>query len=221
MMPISPWFYTNLESKNWLWRADSLWHLSWEEAVKLQPAMIEILTWNDWGESSYIAPNSRDVSAYPAGSAGYVTPTSHAAWLADLPYYIQRYKQGRAPTSGYKPHITFWHRLSPAASCPACKCNADYQASHSDGAECDEDAIFVTAFPASGKLAQGKVTMGGVTKIFEANVPGPLHTSFPFSAFGGRLGPVKVEGPGLGHARGKPIGRECVAGWNAYAGTTA
>ncbi|EEU36347.1 uncharacterized protein NECHADRAFT_106486 [Fusarium vanettenii 77-13-4] len=37
MMPISPWFYTNLPgyNKNWLWRGDSLWHDRWNLAFTL------------------------------------------------------------------------------------------------------------------------------------------------------------------------------------------
>lgn len=112
MMPVSPWFYTNLPSKNWLWRGDNLrvisdkivgharltiatrWHASWQQAQQLNPALIEILTWNDWGESHYIASNARDPSAYPDGSASYVEATNHSAWQTDLPYYIAAYKGG-------------------------------------------------------------------------------------------------------------------------------
>lgn len=34
MMPISPWFFTNLPgyNKNWLWRGDSLWYDRWVQA---------------------------------------------------------------------------------------------------------------------------------------------------------------------------------------------
>jgi hypothetical protein len=54
MMPVSPWFYTNLPqwSKNWLWRGDDLWHHRWSQVAELQPALVEILTWNDWGKSA-------------------------------------------------------------------------------------------------------------------------------------------------------------------------
>ncbi|KAF7914304.1 uncharacterized protein EAF01_000710 [Botrytis porri] len=35
MMPVSPWFYTNLPQfhKNWLWRGDDLWYDRWEEVI--------------------------------------------------------------------------------------------------------------------------------------------------------------------------------------------
>ena len=54
MMPVAPWFYTNLPqwSKNWLWRGDDLWHDRWEQVAQIQPTLVEILTWNDWGECS-------------------------------------------------------------------------------------------------------------------------------------------------------------------------
>jgi aminopeptidase I len=44
MMGISPWFYTNLPqwNKNWLWRGDDLWFLRWQQAIALQPALVEV-----------------------------------------------------------------------------------------------------------------------------------------------------------------------------------
>ncbi|KAL6232744.1 glycosyl hydrolase family 71-domain-containing protein [Aspergillus navahoensis] len=50
MMPVSPWFYTNLPGykKNWLWRD------RWEEVMVVQPDLVQIISWNDFGESHYI-----------------------------------------------------------------------------------------------------------------------------------------------------------------------
>lgn len=44
MMPISPWFYTNLPQwhKNWLWRGDDLWHYRWQQIMHLQPAFVQV-----------------------------------------------------------------------------------------------------------------------------------------------------------------------------------
>lgn len=55
MMPVSPWFYTNLPEwhKNWLWRGDDLWYDRWEEVLFWQPNLVEIISWNDYGESHY------------------------------------------------------------------------------------------------------------------------------------------------------------------------
>jgi hypothetical protein len=40
MMPVSPWFYTNLPGfggKNWLWRGDDLWYDRWSQIIYNQP----------------------------------------------------------------------------------------------------------------------------------------------------------------------------------------
>lgn len=41
MMPVSPWFYTNLPDKNYLWRGDDLWHNRWQQVSKVQPDYVE------------------------------------------------------------------------------------------------------------------------------------------------------------------------------------
>jgi len=49
MMPVSPWFFTNLPGwgKNWLWRSDNLWNKRWAQVLEVQPDYVQILTWND------------------------------------------------------------------------------------------------------------------------------------------------------------------------------
>ncbi len=42
--------------KNWLWRSDSLWFDRWVHVMYLQPEYVEIITWNDFGESHHIGP---------------------------------------------------------------------------------------------------------------------------------------------------------------------
>ncbi|KAM0634217.1 hypothetical protein ACHAPW_002761, partial [Verticillium nonalfalfae] len=50
MMPVSPWFYTNLPGfdKNWLWRGDDLWFDRWQQVLYVQPEWIQIISWNDF-----------------------------------------------------------------------------------------------------------------------------------------------------------------------------
>ncbi|KAK3936550.1 glycosyl hydrolase family 71-domain-containing protein [Diplogelasinospora grovesii] len=38
---------------------DTLWYDRWQEELFLQPDYVEILTWNDWGESYYIGPQDQ------------------------------------------------------------------------------------------------------------------------------------------------------------------
>ncbi|EDN99493.1 hypothetical protein SS1G_02347 [Sclerotinia sclerotiorum 1980 UF-70] len=58
MMPVSPWSFKNLPGydKNWIWRGDDLWFDRWEEVWYIRPDLVEIITWNDFGESHYIGP---------------------------------------------------------------------------------------------------------------------------------------------------------------------
>lgn len=45
MMPVSPWFYTNLPeyNKNWLWRGDDLWHNRWQQVLEIRPNFVEVI----------------------------------------------------------------------------------------------------------------------------------------------------------------------------------
>lgn len=206
------------------------WHDSWQQAQQLNPALIEILTWNDWGESHYIGPNARDASAYPDGSAGYVEASNHSAWMTDLPYYIAAYKggPGSVPSAdAYTPHVTFYYRLSPGAACASTNtpCNAPYQSDHPANTDCDQDNIYFTAFSPDGTPSV-TVEMGGASQTVTASGPGVFHSNVPFSAFNGQYGAVTVSGNSggrdLGTATGDAIGADCgPAQWNAFVGTTA
>ena len=117
MMPVSPWFYTNLPDKNWLWRGDDMWNHRWEQIIEFQPDLVEILTWNDYGESHYVGPihpaGIRGGDNYPGG-AWYVNGMHHTGWLAMLPYYIDAYKAGHWSSLAGKPEkISFWYKVNP------------------------------------------------------------------------------------------------------------
>lgn len=74
MMAVSPWFFTNLPdySKNWLWNGDDLWYDRWQEVYEIEPEWVEIITWNDIGESHYIGPiNSNAFGLFTSGGAPF------------------------------------------------------------------------------------------------------------------------------------------------------
>ncbi|OIW33289.1 hypothetical protein CONLIGDRAFT_711208 [Coniochaeta ligniaria NRRL 30616] len=107
MMPVSPWFYTNLPQydKNWMWSTMTLdlWEQRWIEVLTAspQPDYIEIISWNDFGESHYIAgvrpsPPFNDPSVTKKPPVDYVTGMSHDGWRAQLSAWIQLYKTGTA-----------------------------------------------------------------------------------------------------------------------------
>jgi len=60
---VSAWFSTHYGSevtysKNWVFPSDLLWYNRWMDILTLAPQYVEIITWNDYGESHYIGPLS-------------------------------------------------------------------------------------------------------------------------------------------------------------------
>ncbi|KAK0212493.1 glycosyl hydrolase family 71-domain-containing protein [Desarmillaria ectypa] len=60
IVPASPWFSTHfgpevLYSKNWVFPSDLLWYQCWSDILTSAPEYAEIITWNDYGESHYVA----------------------------------------------------------------------------------------------------------------------------------------------------------------------
>lgn len=117
MMGVSPYFYTNLPqfNKNWYSTSDSLWFTRWEQAIELLPDHVQIITWNDFGESSYI------IDPVPAqvvsGAEVYVDGFDHAAFRAVLPYFIAAYKAGDSNTALASEVATAWYRTTPSTIC--------------------------------------------------------------------------------------------------------
>ncbi|GAW17645.1 hypothetical protein ANO14919_071050 [Xylariales sp. No.14919] len=115
MMGVSPYFYTNLPGKNWYSSSDSLWFDRWKQVLDINPEYIEIITWNDFGESSYInAPISHQVVP---GAETYVTGFDHTAFRFVLPYFISAYKAGNANVAVPSEGAVAWYRTTPATVC--------------------------------------------------------------------------------------------------------
>ncbi|GAP93303.1 putative glycoside hydrolase family 71 protein [Rosellinia necatrix] len=115
MMGVSPYFYTNLPGKNWYSSSDSLWFDRWKQVLDIKPEYIEIITWNDYGESSYInAPISHQVVP---GADTYVNGFDHTAFRFVLPYFISAYKAGNANVAVPSEGAMAWYRTTPATVC--------------------------------------------------------------------------------------------------------
>ncbi|KAI3321399.1 glycoside hydrolase family 71 protein [Xylariaceae sp. AK1471] len=115
MMGVSPYFYTNLPGKNWYSSSDSLWFDRWKQVLDIQPEYIEIITWNDYGESSYInAPIAHQIVS---GANTYVDGFDHTAFRFVLPYFISAYKAGNANVAVPSEGAVGWYRTTPASIC--------------------------------------------------------------------------------------------------------
>ncbi|KAL2128447.1 hypothetical protein VTI74DRAFT_9185 [Chaetomium olivicolor] len=82
------------------------------------PEFVQIISWNDYGESHYIGPlDDRQYEAFEIGKApfSYVENMPHDGWRTHLPWLIDTYK-GLNPAI-VKESAVMWFRKSPGGSC--------------------------------------------------------------------------------------------------------
>ncbi|KAF9267548.1 glycoside hydrolase [Marasmius fiardii PR-910] len=109
---VSAWLYVHYPGNNRYLRGDDhLLALRWEQLISLRSNLrfVEYATWNDFGESHYVAPTTS--GNQPAGTT-WVNGFPHTAWLDMSKYYIQYFKSGSAPTVTTE-SIYFWLRPHP------------------------------------------------------------------------------------------------------------
>jgi len=110
MAPISPYFFAHMPNKNYLYKTETLYYDRWLTLLQTQPDFIEIITWNDWGESHYIGhidPNSNDL---PTDSQAYVYGFTHEAFQDVIPAFISAYKNGHTTPDITTDVVIYWHR---------------------------------------------------------------------------------------------------------------
>ncbi len=150
----------------------------WEGVIRDQATWVELVTWNDWGEASYLAPFG---SAYSTSLwNGHWGPMlSHTAFLKASRYYIDWYKSGSQPEIR-EDALYYFYRQHPQAlsgirkpgetpPVPARPGHADQLA----------DEIFVTAFLTAP--AELTIYSGAAEKNFDLSA-GVSHLSMPFEA---------------------------------------
>jgi len=100
MTAVSPWFFVHdgggrnevLDFDNWLYSE------RWEMLHDMRDVVdaVEIVTWNDYGESHYIGP--LDLNDMPQGTTWVTSDFDHTAWLEMTGYYASYYKTGNLPS---------------------------------------------------------------------------------------------------------------------------
>lgn len=149
-----------------MFKSEALWYERWEQILDLadrSPNLryLEIITWNDYGESHYVGPS--DNGHGDDGSGPWTNGLSHSALLEFARPYITAFKNGsRRPVFDrdmlvycYRPHF------KSVSSCDG----TDTVGARPNGWEIVNDSVFVASFSASG----GSVTVksgdkGQVTK---------------------------------------------------------
>ncbi|KAI9710107.1 MAG: hypothetical protein M1820_002909 [Bogoriella megaspora] len=228
MMGVSPWFYTNLPGyhKAFVWRGDDMWHTRWMQVMDVKPQFVEIVTWNDYGESHYINDiweQGIAVDSQGNSAAKYVDGFPHAGWRSLLPYYISMYKNNAAPPVTEE-IIQYWYRLAPAAqgnnqgvtgnNCQSPINIYGYQQCY-NVPDILEDGVFLTALveslPATITLKIGDDLAGS----WEASQVGLNHYSAPFA---GKTGNVTVAIERDSNAAVTGTGPAIMADWSSNGG---
>ncbi|KAL1412022.1 hypothetical protein Q8F55_003019 [Vanrija albida] len=183
MTAVSPFFYThfgpNTYNKNWLYRSDDwLYCTRWEEIIALRgtSTMTEILTWNDFGESSYIGPIK---GVLPVTSNTWVDGFDHTGLAALTSYYATAYKTGAYPAIT-KDSITLWSRPHPAAA--TASNDAVGRPTNWGWTNDNLYAVVLTTAPATVTLTSGATTQtfevgAGLSKLKLASAPGGIGGS--------------------------------------------
>ncbi|XP_057847125.1 glucan endo-1,3-alpha-glucosidase agn1 [Cryptomeria japonica] len=129
------------------YQGPGLWIKKWEQLIQLSPPLLEIVTWNDWVETSYVAP---PLSTAAADVSGY----THRAFLELGQYYFNWYKSGSQPAITQDSIYLFYYTQSKNINVPADGCKVVYSDQLSD-------KVYVTAKltgPATVELRSGSAT---------------------------------------------------------------
>ncbi|KAJ7473121.1 glycoside hydrolase family 71 protein [Mycena galericulata] len=231
--PASGWFSTHFGpevtySKNWVFPSDLLWYLRWAEILALQPTFVEIVTWNDYGESHYIGPLSSPHT--DDGSSKWVNDMPHDGWLDMAIPFIKAYKAGASSPNAYitSDQIIYWYRVAPKAlDCdstdttmePANNSSGNYFEGRPNGYDSMTDDVFVvTLLTSAGTVV---VNSGGTAYTYNAPA-GASAFSVPFHV-GAQSFTLNRNGAQVLSATSlKLIQNVCPCGlynFNAYVGT--
>ncbi|MGH8018930.1 MAG: endo-1,3-alpha-glucanase family glycosylhydrolase [Opitutaceae bacterium] len=127
----------------------------WENVIRMRIPWVELVTWNDWGEASYLAPFGE--AAETSLWNGHWGPApSHEGFLDASRYYIEWFKTG-APPPVERDELFYFYRPHAKNLQGVVKPNESKRGLPA-GADRLLDRIFVTAFltaPARLTVASG------------------------------------------------------------------
>ncbi|OGM43096.1 hypothetical protein ABOM_008232 [Aspergillus bombycis] len=207
------------------WIRDTLWTDRWEQVMVVQPKWLQIISWNDYGESHYIGP-LRDIDNYEAFKVGkapfnYAHGMPHDGWRLFLPYWIDTYKKGKGTVT--KEGVVGWYRPNPVAACKnggTTGNTASQLQLEFEPAQVVQDKVFFSALLTSS--ATVTVTVGGASipatwEFIPDGGVGVYHGSVGYGSF---LGDVKISisrsGATIAEFSGPAITTSCKDGYNNF-----
>ncbi|BGP53751.1 Glucan endo-1,3-alpha-glucosidase agn1 [Rhodotorula sphaerocarpa] len=141
------------------------------------PDYIEFITFNDWGESTYLGPvrSNRNAPQQTIDTDKYVSGHNHTAFLVLSAAYTQ-YKSGTAPVITSEV-IFWWSRQEPIGNVPALD-----PLGRDDSCKGLTDEIFIVALlPEDSAAKKVVVTTGGKTAALSDSLqPGVNFLQTPF-----------------------------------------
>jgi hypothetical protein len=215
LAPVSPWFSTHYSSKNWVFPSGDLLFTRWQEVIQQGFPMIEIVTWNDYGESHYIGPLSSEHS--DDGSSKWANDMPHDGFLDLSKPFIAAYKNGDTNVANYisQDQVIYWYRRN----LNSLNCDATDPLGRPDGYQTlNDDVYVVTLLTSAGTIT---VNSGGNSQTFNAPAGANIFTTSaalgPQTFTLARNGQTVLSGTSL-----MEITNVCTCGlynFNAYVGT--
>ncbi|OGM46231.1 glucan endo-1 [Aspergillus bombycis] len=234
--PVSPWFFTHFGaevpySKNWVFPSDLLWYHRWKEILALRPRFVEIITWNDFGESHYVGPLSSPHT--DDGSSKWAIDMPHNGWLDMAKPFVAAYKAGLPDPDDFihEERLVYWYRPTPKwVDCDATDttmldtaniASGDFFRGRPHGSETMEDSVFIVTL--LKEPADMAVCSGSSTRTFQA--PAGAHAWSVPMGVGVQSFEVRREGNLIEALSGvslRDVSDQCPYGiynFNAYVGT--
>ncbi|KAB8215973.1 glycosyl hydrolase family 71-domain-containing protein [Aspergillus novoparasiticus] len=234
--PVSPWFFTHFGaevpySKNWVFPSDLLWYRRWREILALGPRFVEIITWNDFGESHYVGPLSSPHT--DDGSSKWAIDMPHNGWLDMAKPFIAAYKAGVHDPDDFihEERLVYWYRPTPKwVDCDATDTtmqdnanvtSPDFFRGRPHGSDTMEDSVFLVTL--LKEPVDVEVCSGSNTRTFQA--PAGAHEWSVPMGLGVQSFKVRREGnivEALSGVSQRDIVDKCPYGiynFNAYVGT--
>ncbi|WRT69078.1 uncharacterized protein IL334_006061 [Kwoniella shivajii] len=226
MAPVSPWFYSHLPAstgfpKNYHLYSDTLWSTRWQQILELvvahpdQVKFVEIITWNDWTESSLISPYRGTLTT--DGNKEWSEDFDHSAWMDMMGPFISAFKAGQSKPQINEDRIVWWYR--PTLKNAECD-STDSVGEKPRGWEMAADSVFVAALTTGP--ATITVTIGGTSSSQKVDGEGVHTLAFPMCA-GSVSFQMTVDGGGTAIGKGNiDITDQCYKGiynFNVLVGT--
>ena len=198
----------------------------WTEVLTLAPQFLEIISWNDYGESHYIGPLSSP--HIDDGNSKWTNDMPHDGFLEMAKPYIAAFKAGSKTVDSFidTDQIIYWYRPSLKSAdcdstdnCQGAASPPNYFPGKPNGYDTVEDSVFIVALLKSAGTVT--VTSGGNTQSFNAQA-GANAFQAPLNAGKQSFALTRNSQTVLGGDSLKEVSADCVCGiynFNAYVGT--